>query len=78
MDLFTMLLLSCALGALVTAHVALVAGLATQKPRWRALLALLLPPLAPYWGLEARRFGWSAAWIAAALVYAGSLISSLF
>lgn len=73
-----MLLLSGAFGALITAHVVLVAGLATRPPRWRALLALCVPPLAPYWGFEARRYAWSAVWIAAAVIYATSVIAAAF
>ena len=73
-----MIVLSAAFGLLVTAHVVLVAKLATQEPRWRALLALCLPPLAPYFGLEARRYVWSGLWIGAALVYAASAISAAF
>lgn len=73
-----MLVLSAAFGALVTAHVVLVADLATRKHRWRALLALCVPVLAPYWGFEARRYVWSALWTLAALVYATSAISASF
>jgi hypothetical protein len=78
LDLLGMLVLSASFGSLVTAHVVLVAKLATQPPRWRALLALCLPPLAPYWGLEERRYTWSAVWIVAALVYVASAISAAF
>ncbi|HET9930550.1 MAG TPA: hypothetical protein VFQ35_07680 [Polyangiaceae bacterium] len=78
MDLFGMLVLSAALGALVTAHVVLVAGLATQPPRWRALAAFFLPPLAPYWGFEARRYVWSSVWLFAAVSYVASAIAAAF
>ncbi len=77
-DLFGMLVLSAAFGALVTAHVVLVAGLAIQRPRWRALAAFCVPPLAPYWGFEARRYVWSSLWLFAALVYAASAIAAAF
>ncbi|MBC7051985.1 hypothetical protein G6O46_23535, partial [Salmonella enterica subsp. enterica serovar Enteritidis] len=33
----------------VTAHVAITYGLAFRPPRWRALAALFVAPLAPYW-----------------------------
>jgi hypothetical protein len=59
-----------AFGLLVTAHVALSAALLLRPPRWRALAALLLPPLAPYWGY---REGWHAGslvWVAAFCLYA--------
>ena len=38
-----------AFATLVTVHVAIVLGLAWRYPRWRALAALVVPPLAPYW-----------------------------
>jgi hypothetical protein len=48
--------------ALVTAHVLTVAGLAWKKPRWRALAALVVLPLAPYYawreGMRARAIAW--------------------
>jgi hypothetical protein len=52
----------------VTTHVTLVAGLAGRAPRWRALVALVVPPLAPYWGWSALRRR-SVVWMAAALGY---------
>ena len=58
-----------AFAALVTAHVLLVLGLAARPPRWRALVALVVPPLAPWWGRAAMRLR-AAAWIVAALAYA--------
>jgi hypothetical protein len=59
-----------AFGLLVTVHVALSAALLTRRPRWRALLALLVPPLAPYWGYKE---GWrkgALIWVAAFCLYA--------
>jgi hypothetical protein len=47
------LALLVAFAAFVTAHVALVVGLATRPPRWRAPVALVVVPLAPYWGARA-------------------------
>jgi hypothetical protein len=55
---------------LVTAHVTLVAGLAARSPRWRAAVAALVAPLAPYWGLRSRMPVRSALWVASALAYA--------
>jgi hypothetical protein len=46
----TVLLLLVAFATFFTAHVAIVVGLALRPPRWRALAALLVAPLAPYWG----------------------------
>jgi len=56
--------------ALVTAHVAIVAGLAGRPPRRRAGFALAIPPLAPYWALREGMRVRGVIWIASALVYA--------
>jgi hypothetical protein len=52
------------------AHFALVAGLFRREPRWRGAVALLLPPLAPYWGwpLGMRKRAW--VWLGALGAYA--------
>jgi hypothetical protein len=71
-----MLLLSGALGLLVTAHVALVAGLFWLRPRWRALLALLVPPLAPYFGWQEKRYVWSGLWLVAGIAYIASRVAA--
>jgi hypothetical protein len=57
----------------VTIHVAILAGLVARKPRWRAALALALPPLAPYWawGPMRRR---AIAWLALTAAYAVALV----
>jgi hypothetical protein len=60
--------------ALVTAHVSLVAGLAARRPRWRALVALVVAPLAPYWGLREYMRARSIAWIAFAFMYAAARV----
>ena len=53
----------------VTAHVTLVVGLAARPPRWRALVALVVPPLAPWWGWTVLRRR-SVLWVVSALGYA--------
>jgi hypothetical protein len=57
----------------VTVHVAILAGLVGRKPRWRAALALVLPPLAPYWawGPMRRR---AIAWLALTVAYGVALL----
>ena len=62
-----------AFAALVTLHVTLVLPLATRAPRWHAAAALVVPPLAPYWGWQDRRKR-SVAWIASALVYLAAFL----
>lgn len=68
-----MLLLAAAFGVLVTAHVALILGLASRPPRWRALVALVLPPLAAYWGWQEQRRLASATWFVSLVAYAVAL-----
>ena len=60
-------IVSCAL--LLIAHASIVAALATRPPRWRALAALIVPPLAPYWAMREKLRGRAATWIASAVVY---------
>jgi hypothetical protein len=54
LDLFLIFVLAGSFGLLVTAHVALAVGLLLRSPRWRGLVALVVPPLALYWGWEAQ------------------------
>lgn len=77
-DLLGIVLLSVAAGLLAVAHVALLVKLARERPRHRALLALFLPPLAPYFALEQKRYGWSGLWVLSALVYAVCAILASF
>jgi hypothetical protein len=52
----------------VTTHLALVYGLVYKRPRWRALAALVVPPLAPWWGWREHRKR-SILWILAVVGY---------
>ena len=74
MDALNLLGAALAFGLLITAHVVLAASLAIERrPRWRGLVALLVPPLAPYWGMEERMRLRSALWPAAAAAYVVAL-----
>ena len=67
--------LAIAFAAHVAAHVALLAGLARRRPRWRAVAALFVPPLAPIWGwteMPRRAHVWALAFAAYAVVVVGS------
>jgi hypothetical protein len=66
-----------AFAALVTAHVALAVGLARRRSAWHALVALVLVPLAPWWGWKARMHARGVIWVAAAVAYAAALAMSL-
>ena len=76
-DVLLVLAPSLSLALLVTAHVALVAGLALRAPRWQAALALVVPPLAVVWGRETSR-RWSIVWLAAAGAYLVTLALSAY
>jgi hypothetical protein len=53
----------------VTAHFSIVFGLARRPPRLRALAALLLAPLAPYWALRLQMRVRAGAWIVGVVGY---------
>jgi hypothetical protein len=58
-----------AFALLVTAHVTLVAGLAARPRRWRAFVALIAMPLAPWWGFGVGMKRRAAVWLAGAIAY---------
>jgi hypothetical protein len=66
------------LATFITTHVALAGRIfLRQRPRWRGLVALVVPPLAPIWALRA---GWrvsAAIWIGAIALYVIALVASL-
>ena len=62
--------LAVALVAFAAAHVTLVAGLARRRPWWRAIVALAVLPLAPWWGWRAGMRRRTIAWGAALAIYA--------
>jgi hypothetical protein len=64
---------------LVTTHVALsFALLLFHPPRWRGLVALLVPVLAPVWGWREGRRKTTVLWATALVVYGlGALVSRL-
>lgn len=75
-----MLVMSVLVGSfalLITAHVALVLGLLGQEGLWRALIALVVPPMAPWWGLRRGLLGRSALWLGALCIYGGALLAAL-
>jgi hypothetical protein len=54
---------------LVTVHVAIVLALAVRDPKWRALIALVVPPLAPYWAMRGGMVVRGGVWIGCAVLY---------
>jgi len=68
-------LLAVALAAFLGAHGALVVGLARRHPRWRAAAALVVPPLAPWWGRRAGLRIATIVWCAALALYAAGVVA---
>ena len=77
-DVLLVLAPSLSLALFVTAHVALVAGLARRSPRWRAAVALVVPPLAVVWGNQEKFRTWCAVWLAALALYVVTLAGASF
>ena len=48
-------------------HVQIALRLAQGRPRWRAVVALLFPPLAPYWAARAGDRVRAVVWVVALL-----------
>ncbi len=73
-----MAVLALGLATLVTTHVALAGRIfMRQRPRWRGIVALVVPPLALIWALRA---GWraiAAIWIGAITLYVIALVAAL-
>ena len=74
MDLVITLTVILSFATLLTAHVALVAGLVARRPRWRGALAFVVVPLAPYWGFRERMKARAVVWAAALTIYAIALV----
>ena len=72
-DMFLVGGLILASTTMATIHVAIVLGLAVLDPRWRAVVALLVPPLAPYWALQNRMFTRGVVWIGSGVLYTALL-----
>ncbi|HZF47146.1 MAG TPA: hypothetical protein VE093_00775 [Polyangiaceae bacterium] len=76
-DLVVVAVLIVAFATLVTIHVSLGLRLVLRtRPRWRGVLALVVPPLAPIWAF---REGWrksGALWIGAVVVYLVALVAA--
>ena len=62
-----------AFAVLLTAHLTIVVGLVLGARPWRAPLALVLAPLAPYWALRSNMRARAGLWLLAASLYAGAL-----
>jgi hypothetical protein len=66
--------LALALALVLGAQLAIAVSLALTPPRWRALAALLVPPLGPFWAWQVRRLrplAW--AWALGVAIYAAAV-----
>ncbi len=72
-----MLTLVSSFAILCTAHLALALGLSLKKPRYKGLLALVLAPLAPYWGLAAKMRVRAFVWVIAFCIYVLALLLAI-
>jgi hypothetical protein len=59
-----------AFATLVTVHLAIVLGLVSREPRWRAIVAFFVPPLAPYWAFRGGMVVRACIWIGSVALYA--------
>jgi hypothetical protein len=73
-DIVVLSVLLVAFAALVTAHVTIAAGLLQRRPRWHALLAFVVAPLAPYYAARAHMRVRAFAWIGALVAYATATV----
>ncbi len=69
MDIARLALLAGGFGVLACAHLVLLLGLCFRRPRWRALAALFVAPLAAYYGFTDGRRAWSALWLGGLVLY---------
>ena len=68
------LLLSFA--TVVVAHVAIAFKLLWRKQRYRGIVALVIPPLAPWWAYSENWRRWCWLWVGAVLAYTAALTAA--
>ena len=73
-DAITLGALLLCFATLVTTHVAISARLLGHQPRYRGLVALVVPPLAPWWAHEKRWRGLVWLWVGSVLGYVVALV----
>lgn len=73
-DIIVVAVLVLAFAAMVATHVSIAFGLAKRTPRWRAIAAFAVPPLAPYWAWRERMMLRARLWVGALVVYVVALV----
>jgi hypothetical protein len=76
LDFALLALISVAVGLHLVAHVTLVIGLLRRDPWWHGLLGIVVPPLAAYWGYEAKLRGRVTLWVVTLAVYLASVTAA--
>lgn len=76
LDFALLALISVAVGLHLVAHVTIVIGLLRRDPWWHGLVAFVVPPLAAYWGYEARLRGRVTLWVTTLAVYLASVTAA--
>jgi hypothetical protein len=77
-DLIVVATLVLALALFITAHVTITYGLSWKKPRWRALVAFFVAPLAPFWAWREQMRIRAGIWGAALVLYVVAMIVSRY
>jgi hypothetical protein len=75
-DAFLVIVIVTSFALFVTTHVAIAAGLLGRKPRLRGLLALVVPPVAPYFGIREGMWIRSIVWVLSLAVYVGARVAA--
>ena len=68
-DLIVVLVLGGLCGLLACVHVSLIVGLLSRTPRWRGLVALVLPVAAPIVGAQAGLVLRAVGWVVLVIAY---------
>ena len=68
-DVAEVLILSVLLAAVLTTHAVILLGLLARRQSWRALAALLMPILAPYWAWQNSLRARAVAWVVLTVIY---------
>jgi len=76
LDFALMALIGACVGLHLVAHVTLVIGLLRRDPWWHGLVGLAVPPLAAYWGYEAKLRGRVTLWLTTLAVYLASVTAA--
>ncbi len=73
-DLVAVIALVIAFATLLTVHVAIVYGLASRTPRWRAAAAFFVMPLGAYWAWREKMTVRFWIFVGALVLYVAALV----